>query len=143
MAVKSIFLNIGLHLARDEIPHRLPPFDQLPYLCRRDIQNGDVFKVEGMTRRMDPTLDLLIISENRDQGLWKWRVGIDSYRGGKGLLESGSGHHNEVTKGEEVLKFFPGLNLHKRIPSQDEKEDIRMPLPEIPDRIDRVRFFRS
>jgi len=136
MAVKSIFFYIGFHLSRDKIPHRLPPFDQLPDFCRRDIQNRDLLKVEGVTRSMDPTLDFLIIAENRDQSLWEWR-------GGEGLLKSGAGHHNEVAKGEEVLKFFPSLDLHKRIPSQDEEEDLLMPLPEIPDRIDRVRFLRS
>ncbi len=113
-----------------------PPFDQLPDFCRRDIQNRDLLKVEGVTRSMDPTLDFLIIAENRDQGLWEWR-------GGEGLLKSGAGHHNEVAKGEEVLKFFPSLDLHKRIPSQDEEEDLLMPPSEIPDRIDRVRFLRS
>jgi len=124
MAVKSIFLYIGLHLAGDEIPHRPPPFDHLPDFCRRDIKNRDLLKVEGMTRRMDPTLDVLIITENSDQGLWKWGVGIpvrpaggDSYRGRKGLLRSRTGHHNEVAKGEKVLKFLPSLYLHKRIPS--------------------------
>jgi len=136
MAVKSIFFYIGFHLSRDKIPHRLPPFDQLPDFCRRDIQNRDLLKVEGVTRSMDPTLDFLIIAENRDQSLWEWR-------GGEGLLKSGAGHYNEVAKGEEVLKFFPSLDLHKRIPSQDEEEDLLMPLPEIPDRIDRVRFLRS
>jgi hypothetical protein len=134
--VKSIFLNIGLHLARDQIHHRLPSFDQLPDFCRRDIQNRDLFKVEGMTRSMDPTLDLLVIAENRDQGLWEWR-------GGKGLLKPGAGHHDEVAKGEEVLKFFPGLDLHECVPSQDEEEDILMPLTEIPDGINRVRFLWS
>ena len=151
MAVKSILLYIGLHLARDEIPHRLTPFDQLADLCRRDIQNGDLFKAEGVARGMDPTLDLLVVAENRDQGLWEWRVGIparpapvpteggaggDSYRGEQGLLKSGAGHHDEVAKGEKVLKFFPGLNLHKCIPPQDEEEGLLIPLAQIPNRID-------
>ncbi len=85
---------------------------------------------------MDPILDSLIITENRDQSLWEWR-------GGKSLLKPRASHHNEVAKGEEVLKFFPSLNLHKRISSQDEEEDLLMPLPEISDRIDRVRFIQS
>jgi len=82
-----------------------------------------------VARGMDPTLDLLVVAKNRDQSLWEWR-------GGQGLLNSGPGHHDKVAKGEKVLKFFPGLNLHKCIPSQDKEEDLRIPFAEISDRID-------
>jgi hypothetical protein len=91
--------------------------------------------MKGMARGMDPTLDLLFISENRDQSLWELSVR-------RGLLISGPDHHDEIAKGEELLKILPSLNLHKRIPSQNEKEGILTPLPEIPDRIDRIRFSR-
>ena len=59
---------------------------------------------------MNPTLDFLIIAEDTDQRLWELSVG-------RGFLKSRPGHHNEVAKREKLLKFLPGLNLHKRIPS--------------------------
>jgi hypothetical protein len=86
---------------------------------------------------MNPGFSLLIISIGWDQGLRE-------RRGSGGLLKSGSGHHDEVAEREEMLIFFPGFDLYEGISAQDKKEDgALMPLPEISDRVDGVRFSRS
>jgi len=46
LPIKPMFCDISLHLGRDQIPHRLPLFDQLPDLCRRDIEKRDFFEIE-------------------------------------------------------------------------------------------------
>ena len=130
-----MFLNISLHLHRDQVFHRLLFFNQLPNLCGRDIQKGYLFKIEGLTRGMDPSTEFLIIAEGRNQGLRDWRRK-------RGLLRSRSSHDNKVAKREEVLKILPGLNLHKSIPSQDKEEGILIPFKKIPNSVDGIRFSR-
>ena len=49
----------------------------------------------------------------------------------------------KLQREKEILEFFPGFNLHKGIPSQDEEEGDRILFSEIPDRINGVRFSRS
>ncbi len=84
---------------------------------------------------MDPGFLFRGISKVWDHGLWEWRERSVFSR-------SRSGHHNNVAKGKEILKFPPRLYLYKSIPSQDEEGGILMSLPEESDGIDRVRFSR-
>ena len=46
LPVKPMFLNISLHLGRDQISHRLPLFNQLPDLGRGDIEKRNFFEIE-------------------------------------------------------------------------------------------------
>ena len=93
--------------------------------------------MEGVARGMNPRFHFLIISEGCKQAHRKLRA--------KGrLMKSRPGHHNKVGKREEALKILPGLDFHKSIPSKDKEENgTWMPLPEIPDRVDRIRLPRS
>jgi hypothetical protein len=71
LTIKSVFLNVSLHLGRDQVPHRLPFFDQLSDLCRGDIEKRDLFKIDLMAREVDPGLLSGVISKIWDQGLWE------------------------------------------------------------------------
>ena len=135
LPVKPLFLNISLHLDGDQIPHRLPLFNQLPDLGRGDIEKRNFFEIEPIAWEMDPGFLFRGISKVWDQGLWEWRERSV-------FLRSRSGHHNKVAKGKEILKFLPRLYLYKGIPSQDEERGFLMSLPEEPDGIDGVRFSR-
>ena len=44
--IKPMFMNIRFRLSRDQIPRRLPLFDQLPDPCGRDIEKRDFFEIE-------------------------------------------------------------------------------------------------
>lgn len=63
LAIKPVFLNVSLRLGRDQVPYRLPFFDQLPDLCRRDIEKRDFFKIELVAREVDPGLLSRVISK--------------------------------------------------------------------------------
>jgi hypothetical protein len=69
--IKPVFLNISLHLGRDQIPDRTPFFDQFPDLCRGDVEKRDFFKIEEVPREMDPGILSGVISEAWDQGPWE------------------------------------------------------------------------
>ena len=49
LAIKAMFLDIGLNLKRDQIPYRFSLFNRLSDFCGGDIQNRDLFKMEGVT----------------------------------------------------------------------------------------------
>jgi hypothetical protein len=56
-------LNISLYLCRDQIPYRLPLFDQPPDLCGGDIEKRDFFEIEPMAREVDPNFLLGVVSK--------------------------------------------------------------------------------
>jgi hypothetical protein len=66
-----MFLNISLNLGWDQIPHRLPFFNQLSDLCGRDIEKRDLLKIELMARNMGPSFLSRVISKVWDQGPWQ------------------------------------------------------------------------
>lgn len=135
LLIKPMFMNIRFRLSRDQIPHRLPLFDQLPDLCGRDIEKRDFFEIERVAWEVDPGFLLGVVLKVRDQGLWEgWGRSV--------FLRSRSGHHDKVAKRKEILEFLPCLNLYKGIPSQDEEKGILRSLPKKSDGVDRVRFSK-
>ena len=130
-----MFFNISLHLGRDQIPHRLPLFDQLPDLCGRDIEKRDFFEIESVAREVDPGLLLGVVSKVLDQGLGEGR-------GRRVFLRSRPGHHDKVAKRKEILVFLPRFNFNKGVPSKDEENGILLSLPKKSEGVDRVRFSR-
>ena len=135
LSIKPMFLNIGLHFGGDQISYRLPFFNQLSDLCRRDVEKRDFFKIEQVPREMDPGLLSRVISKVRDQSLRE-------RRGGNVFLRPRSRHHNKVTKRKEILKIFPCLNLYKGIPAQDEEKSVLMSLSKKSDGVDGERSPR-
>jgi hypothetical protein len=134
-SIKPIFLNISLHFGRNQIPHRLPFFNQLSDLRRRDIEKRDFSKKDPVAGEMDPGSLSGVISKVPDQGLWKrWRRNV--------FLRPWPGHHNKVTKRKEILEVLPGLNLTKGVPAQDEEKGILMSLSKKSDGVDGERSPR-
>ena len=64
-----MFLNIGLHFGGDQISYRLPFFNQLSDLCRRDVEKRDFFKIDPVAGKVDPGFLPGVISKVWDQRL--------------------------------------------------------------------------
>ncbi len=64
-----MLLNISLHLGWNQIPYRLPFFNQLSDLCRRDIEKRDFLKIDPVAGEVDPGFLPGVISKVWDQGL--------------------------------------------------------------------------
>jgi hypothetical protein len=135
LSVKSVPLDIAFYASLHQVLHGSPFPKELSNPRRGDIEKMNLLETKGMPRPVDPALAFGSITERRDEYLRKLI--------GQGRPSHATPcHHDEMAQGEEVLVIFPGLDLKKGIPSQDEKEGVFVALSEIPQRIDRKRLPR-
>jgi len=64
-----MLLNISLHFGGDQIPHRLPFFNQLSDLRRRDVEKRNFLKMHPVAGKVDPGSLAGVISKVWDEAL--------------------------------------------------------------------------
>jgi hypothetical protein len=68
-SIKPVVLNIGLDFSWDQIPHRLPFFNQPSHLGGRNVEKRNFSKIDSVAGVVNPGFLSGGMPKVRDQGL--------------------------------------------------------------------------